>query len=158
MDKVLLVARWEFMRNFKWKQEIIGYVLMLVIYAAIFAVQVWNQSSTQKVVNLAVIGELQTELSSKFVLSSMDGDLDQKQIFEQISELSLDGVLRINQSDEFTLYISQQSNWQQELESALIADQKDQLLNAMQISPQQLEKIAKPHHPRICQSGRRNRR
>ena len=25
MDKVLLVARWEFMRNFKWKQELIGY-------------------------------------------------------------------------------------------------------------------------------------
>ena len=123
MDKVLLVARWEFMRNFKWKQEAIGYFLMLLIYAAIFAVQMWSQSSTQKTVNLAVIGQLQTELSSKFVLTSIDDNIEQQFIFEKITELSLDGVLKVTQSDNFTLYISQQSVWQQELEQALIADQ-----------------------------------
>ncbi|AGH47166.1 hypothetical protein [Paraglaciecola psychrophila] len=58
MDKVLSVTRWEFMRNFKWKQELIGYFLMLLIYAAIFAVQMWSQSSTQKTVSLAVISQV----------------------------------------------------------------------------------------------------
>jgi len=144
MDKVLLVARWEFMRNFKWKQEAIGYFLMLLIYAAIFAVQMWSQSSTQKTVNLAVIGQLQTELSSKFVLTSMDDNIEQQFIFEKITELSLDGVLKVTQSDNFTLYISQQSVWQQELEQALIADQKDALLRTMDISPEQLEKLQNP--------------
>jgi len=144
MDKVLLVARWEFMRNFKWKQEAIGYFLMLLIYAAIFAVQMWSQSSTQKTVNLAVIGQLQTELSSKFVLTSIDDNIEQQFIFEKITELSLDGVLKVTQSDNFTLYISQQSVWQQELEQALIADQKDALLRTMDISPEQLEKLQNP--------------
>jgi ABC-2 type transport system permease protein len=144
MDKVLLVARWEFMRNFKWKQELIGYFLMLLIYAAIFAVQMWSQSSTQKTVNLAVIGQLQTELNSKFVLSSLSDNVEEQQIFEKITELSLDGVLKVDQSDEFTLYISQQSVWQQELEQALVADQKDILLRAMDISPEQLEKLQSP--------------
>lgn len=144
MDKVLLVARWEFMRNFKWKQELIGYFLMLLIYAAIFAVQMWSQSSTQKTVNLAVVGQLQTQLDSKFVLSSIDNDLNEQQIFEKITELSLDGVLKINQADEFTLYISQQSVWQQELEQALITSQKDTLLNAMEISSEQLKKLQNP--------------
>jgi ABC-2 type transport system permease protein len=144
MDKVLLVARWEFMRNFKWKQELIGYFLMLLIYAAIFAVQMWSQSSTQKTVNLAVVGQLQTQLDSKFVLSSIDNNLNDQQIFEKITELSLDGVLKINQPDEFTLYISQQSVWQQELEQALIASQKDTLLSAMEISSEQLKKLQNP--------------
>jgi ABC-2 type transport system permease protein len=144
MDKVILVARWEFMRNFKWKQELIGYFLMLLIYAAIFSVQMWSQSSTQKTVNLAVVGQLQTELNSKFVLSSLSDNVEEQQLFEKITELSLDGVLKVDQSDEFTLYISQQSVWQQELEQALVADQKDILLRAMDISPAQLEKLQNP--------------
>jgi len=144
MDKVLLVARWEFMRNFKWKQELIGYFLMLLIYAAIFAVQMWSQSSTQKTVNLAVIGQLQTELNNKFVLSSLDTSVEGQQLFEKMAELSLDGVLRVDQSDEFTLYIAQKSVWQQELEQALVAEQKDILLRAMDISPEQLEKVQNP--------------
>jgi ABC-2 type transport system permease protein len=144
MDKVLLVARWEFMRNFKWKQELIGYFLMLLIYAAIFVVQMWSQSSTQKTVNLAVIGQLQTELNSKFVLSSLDTSVEGQQLFEKMAELSLDGVLKVDQSDEFTLYIAQQSVWQQELEQALVAEQKDILLRAMDISPEQLEKVQNP--------------
>ena len=144
MDKVLLVARWEFMRNFKWKQELIGYFLMMLIYAAIFAVQMWSQSSTQKTVNLAVVGQLQTELNSKFVLSTLNESLNEQQIFEKIAKLSLDGVLIVRQSDEFTLYISQQSVWQQELENALVADQKTILLRAMDISPEQLEKLQNP--------------
>lgn len=144
MDKVLLVARWEFMRNFKWKQEIIGYLLMLLIYAAIFAVQMWSQSSTQKTVNLAVMGQLQTELNSKFVLSSLDTSVEEQQLFEKIAELSLDGILKVDQSDEFTLYIAQQSVWQQELEQALVAEQKDILLRAMDISPEQLKKLQNP--------------
>jgi ABC-2 type transport system permease protein len=144
MDKVLLVARWEFMRNFKWKQELIGYFLMLLIYAAIFAVQIWSQSSTQKSINLAIVGQLQTELSSKFVLSSIDDDIDEQYMFDKITELSLDGVLKVSQSDTFTLYISQQSEWQQELEDALVADQKELLLNAMDISSEQLEQLQNP--------------
>ena len=144
MDKVLLVARWEFMRNFKWKQELIGYFLMLLIYAAIFAVQMWSQSSTQKTINIAVIGQLQTELNSKFVLSSLDTSVKEQQLFEKIAELSLDGILKVDQSDEFTLYIAQQSVWQQELEQALVAEQKDILLRAMDISPEQLKKLQNP--------------
>jgi ABC-2 type transport system permease protein len=144
MDKVLLVARWEFMRNFKWKQELIGYFLMLLIYAAIFAVQMWSQSSTQKTVNLAVIGQLQTQLNSKFVLSSLDTHVAEQQLFEKMAALSLDGILKVSQSNEFTLYIAQQSVWQQELEQALIADQKDILLRAMDISPEQLKKLQNP--------------
>jgi ABC-2 type transport system permease protein len=144
MDKVLLVARWEFMRNFKWKQEVISYLLMVVIYAAIFAVQMWNQSSTQKTVNLAVIGQLQTQLSEKFVLSSLASGMDEKQIFEKIKDSNLDGVLKVEQADEFILYISQQSVWQQELNQALAADHKNTLLASMDISSQQLEKLQNP--------------
>ncbi len=144
MDKVWLVAKWEFMRNFKWKQEVIGYLLMLVIYATIFAVQMWNQSSTQKVINVAVIGQLETPLANKFVLSALAADLSEAQIFASIEEQSLDGVLKVDQADRFTLYISQQSEWQQELESALANAHKEQLLSNLNISKAQLDKLQDP--------------
>jgi hypothetical protein len=82
---------------------------MLLIYAAIFAVQMWSQSSTQKTVSLAVIGQLETELNSKFVLSSPDTSIEEQQLFEKMAELSLDNILKVDQSDEFILYIAQQS-------------------------------------------------
>lgn len=144
MDKILLVARWEFMRNFKWKQELVGYLIMVGIYAAIFAVQVWEQSSKQKVVHLAVIGQLQIELDSKFNLQSLYGPLNQAEIFEKIQALELDGVLKIEEKDSFSLYAAQQSSWQSELEVALADGHRETLLNAMAISAEQLEKLQKP--------------
>lgn len=144
MDKILLVARWEFMRNFKWKQELVGYLIMVGIYAAIFAVQVWEQSSKQKVVHLAVIGQLQIELDSKFNLQSLNGPLNQAEIFEKIQALELDGVLKIEEKDSFSLYAAQQSSWQSELEVALADGHRETLLNAMAISAEQLEKLQKP--------------
>ena len=144
MDKVLLVARWEFMRNFKLKQEIIGYVLMLAIYGAIFAVQMWDQSSAQKTVKLAVIGQLQAKLDNKFLLSTLPNNLSSEQIYAEIQTSSLDGVLKVEKADEFTLYISQQSGWQQELRQNLEAFQKNALLSEMGINAKQLEKLQNP--------------
>ena len=146
MDKVLLVARWEFMRNFKWKQEVIGYLLMLLIYAAIFAVQMWSQSSTQKTVNLAVIGQLKTELGSKFVLSTLADNLENEQILGKVTELSLDGVLKVEQSDTYTLFVSQQSVWQQELEQALTNGQKTRTIR-------KIRKMGSIRH--VCKSNAR---
>ncbi|AGH47167.1 hypothetical protein [Paraglaciecola psychrophila] len=41
-----------------------------------------------------------------------------------MAELSLENILKVEQSEEFILYIAQQSFWQQELEQALVAEQK----------------------------------
>lgn len=144
MDKILLVARWEFMRNFKWKQELIGYLIMVIIYAAIFAVQVWEQSSKQKVVQLAVIGQLQTELDGKFKIQGLESGLTQAAIFEQIQLLGLDGVLQVDREDSFILYAPQQSSWQSELEHALGNGHRETLLHSMAISSEQLEKLQQP--------------
>ncbi|MGS2721630.1 ABC transporter permease [Paraglaciecola aestuariivivens] len=144
MDKVLLVAKWEFMRNFKWKQEVIGYLLMLVIYATIFAVQMWNQNSSQKVINIAVIGQLETQLANKFVISELPAQTDDQAIFAQIEALSLDGVLKIQPDAHYSLYIEQQSEWQNELEQALKDAHQTQMLSSMQMSQAQLEKLQNP--------------
>lgn len=144
MDKVLLVARWEFMRNFKWKQELVGYLIMLGIWGAIFAVQAWEQSSKQSTINVAVIGELNQTLDDKFQLQSLSGELDQAGIFEYIEANGLDGVLSVEKVDEFTLYAPQQSGWQAELESALAEGHKDVLLSTMDVSEEQLQKLQDP--------------
>ncbi|WP_289029927.1 ABC transporter permease [uncultured Paraglaciecola sp.] len=144
MDKILLVARWEFMRNFKWKQDIISYLVMLTIYGAIFAVQVWDKNSTQKVVNLAVIGEINTELDNKFSLSTLTSALTTEQLLDEIEHTHLDGVLKVEKSGVYTLYVSQQSSWQAELKKNLIDAQKSILLQEMGVSNEQLKKLENP--------------
>jgi ABC-2 type transport system permease protein len=144
MNKVLLVARWEFMRNFKWKQEVVGYLIMMLIYAAIFAVQIWNETSTQKVVNLAVMGQLDATLSNKFVLQPISDGSSEATIFQVIEQDDLDGVLQVNQQDEFTLFAAQQSTWQHDLKNELAEQQRQQLLLSWNINAEQLDKLQNP--------------
>ena len=56
----------------------------------------------------------------------------------------LDGVLRIDQSEQFTLYALQQSSWQTDLEKNLSEGHQDILLSSMDISAEQLEKLQNP--------------
>ncbi|TDF37555.1 ABC transporter permease [Alteromonadaceae bacterium M269] len=144
MDKIWLVARWEFMRNFKWKQELISYLVMIGIYAAIGAVQVWNQKSTQSVVNLGVVGVLEQSLSQKFAVEPLTDIQGSEAAFQKIEELQLDGVLQIVQPDQVTLYATQQSGWQNELEQQLAETHREFLLKSMDISAEQLEKLQDP--------------
>lgn len=144
MDKVLLVARWEFMRNFKWKQELGAYLIMLSIFGAMFAVQTWEQSSKQTTINLAVIGELNQNLDEKFQLQSLTSGLEQAAVFEYIEANGLDGVLSVDKVDAFTLYAPQQSGWQVELKRTLAEGHQDVLLGAMDVSEKQLQKLQNP--------------
>lgn len=144
MDKVLLVARWEFMRNFKWKQELGAYLIMLGIFGAMFAVQTWEQSSKQTTINLAVIGELNQNLDEKFQLQSLTSGLEQAAVFEYIEANGLDGVLSVDKVDAFTLYAPQQSGWQVELKRTLAEGHQDVLLGAMDVSEKQLQKLQDP--------------
>ena len=144
MDKVLLVARWEFMRNFKWKQELGAYLIMLGIFGAIFAVQTWEQSSKQTTINLAVIGELNQNLDEKFQLQSLTSGLEQAAVFEYIEANGLDGVLSVDKVDAFTLYAPQQSGWQVELKRTLAEGHQGVLLGAMDVSEKQLQKLQNP--------------
>lgn len=144
MDKVLLVARWEFMRNFKWKQELGAYLIMLGIFGAMFAVQAWEQSSKQSTINLAVIGELNQNLDEKFQLQSLTSGLEQAAVFEYIEANGLDGVLSVEKVDAFTLYVPQQSGWQVELKRTLAEGHQDVLLGAMDVSEEQLQKLQDP--------------
>jgi ABC-2 type transport system permease protein len=144
MDKIWLVARWEFMRNFKWKQELVGYLIMIVIYGAIIAVQVWSAASTQATIKLGVIGHLEAELSGKFDIEPVEGRPDSTAIFQTIDESKLDGVLVIEQADKVSLYAPQESSWQRELEQQLADAHRVFLLNSMDINEEQLAKLQDP--------------
>lgn len=144
MDKIWMVARWEFMRNFKWKQELIGYLIMVGIYGAIFSVQLWSEASTQTNVKLGVVGSLETTLSHKFSIELIEGDPDSTTLFQVIEQSALDGVLVVEQADKVTLYAQQESSWQQELEQQLADAHRTVLLNAMDINEEQLAKLQAP--------------
>ena len=144
MDKVWLVAKWEFMRNFKWKQELVSYLVMLGIYGAIVAVQVWNEASTQVSVKLGVVGALETDLGRKFDIQTVLQSEGSESIFQEIEASKLDGILVVEAADEVTLYAKQESSWQQDLEQQLAEAHREVLLKSMDINAQQLEKLQNP--------------
>lgn len=144
MNKTMLVAKWEFMRNFKWKQELIGYAAMLAIYLVIFAVQVWDQTSQQARIEIGIVGgELSAPMGDKFTLSEISVELSQSQLFEILDKNELDAILK-QEENTFTLYASQQSKWHGELEQDLSDFYQLELLNSLSISQSQLDNLLDP--------------
>lgn len=147
MSPVSIVTKWEFLRFFKWKQELASYAFLLLIYAAVFGVQVWKESSSQKSFELGIVGQLQEELDHRFKLHKLDAFVSQDDIFDAIDAMQLDGILIISDvsgQGTYQLHVPQTAAWQQQLQEQLIEYERQQLLTQLNISQQQLEKLQQP--------------
>lgn len=144
MNKVVLVARWEFMRNFKWQQELKSYGVMIVIYLAVLAVQMWNQSLQEKPVRLGVVGQLELPVTERFERMILADQEDKKQFFAMLEQHHLDGILQVNSADHYRLYAAQQSAWHKDLLSILNQQRRTQLLAELSLSQQTLSQLQSP--------------
>ena len=145
MTKIGIVARWEFLKNLKLKQEIIGYLVMLAIYGALFAVQYWQQQTQQQKIELAVAGEIALEFSDRFIITDLPVGLTLQEYQRLVAEKSLAGVLiKIPESAQYQLLIPNEVSWRRTLETELQEHERSQLLNELAISQQQLEQLQNP--------------
>ncbi len=144
MDKVLLVARWEFMRNFKIKQEIIGYALMLAVYAAMVGLQYWHETKQQDTVHLGVIGQIQAEFPEYIEITPLAEAPASDKVAVTLDQLNLNGILALGEPGIYTLYVKQQATWIEELEISLSNVRRDRLLADMGLTQDQLEQLQNP--------------
>lgn len=144
MSPVAIVARWEFLRFFKWKQELVSYAFLLVIYAAVFGVQVWKDTSSQKTFQLGVVGHLQAPLEQRFKLQPLNAFADDAQLRQTMEDKQLDGVLLVSEAGRYQLHVPQTAAWQQELQNLLAEYEREQLLAQLNISQQQLQRLQQP--------------
>ncbi len=162
-QKTWLVAKWEFMRNFKLKQEIMGYLAMIAIYAVIFGVQIWDQASQKDEIAIGTINVTeQFEFPDDYRITSLQPADDVSQIFATMEDNALDAVLiqtaaeattkttaselnsDFSNRPEFTLYALQQSKWQNELEQFLGLSVREQMLNDLNLDNEQFVQLQQP--------------
>lgn len=145
MTKIWIVARWEFLKNLKLKQEIIGYLVMLAIYGALFAVQYWQQQSLEQKVNLGVAGAVTLQLSERFETTPLPDGKTLPEYQSLMTSGSLAGVLQRSTANEpYQLIIPNEVNWRKTLEAELEDFERTQLLKQMAISAEQLAQLQAP--------------
>jgi ABC-2 type transport system permease protein len=118
-----LVAKWEFLRYFSWKQELIGIALMigigLVMGVGAAFVETAKRSEHYKVAIYDTVGlELKLPADSQITLARLD-DSDLRWEREQVGLEQLDGLLTIEALDRIELLVHKDPNWKDVLQNAL---------------------------------------
>ena len=145
MSKVWLVGKWEFARFFKPKQELISYLVMIGIFALIWAVQAWQVTSTQQSATLLVSGSVPELVSEEFSLQTASEDVSEDNARVWLEDENIDGVLIAEASSaRYQLYVSEQANWQSKLETLLFEHHQSDMLEELNLTREQLESIKEP--------------
>lgn len=146
---VWTVAKWEFFRFFKWRDQLIGVVAMLVTSALGFGAVKFVQSSND--VELAVVGFNETltlSKGSRINLRSSTESIEQLRL--QLDDRRLDGILMVGESKsnhsefEVELVVRQEPGWVDEVQNALNERKSSRALAQASISPEQMQEIFSP--------------
>lgn len=153
-QSVLTVAKWEFFRFFKWRDQLIGIVSLLVTSALGFGAMKFVGSSNT--VELAVVGmkePLQLPATSKIAIKPASDTLEELRL--QLDKRSLDGILVVTESDakaeelNAELIVRQQPRWIGEIQGALNTLKTNRAIAQASIPPEQLQQIFAPQEIKV---------
>lgn len=146
---VLTVAKWEFFRFFKWRDQLIGLVSLLATSVLGFAAVKFARSSNDVVLEVVGLSEpLKLSDGSRIKLNPASESIDLLRL--KIDDRSLDGVLVVTESTdnvgelEVELIVRQQPSWLAELQGALNELRKSRAIARASIQPEQLRQILAP--------------
>jgi ABC-2 type transport system permease protein len=143
---VWTVAKWEFFRFFKWRDQLLGILSLLITSAIGFGVIKLARSSND--VELAVVGiheKLTLPEDSQIAITNSSESLEQLRV--QLDERNLDGILVItegggNDSElDVELIVRQQRGWVDELQAGLNELKSRRAMARTSILPEQLQTI-----------------
>lgn len=137
----LIVARWEFLRFFKWKQQLVSYLMMLAVVAAISLWGFFNDE-TKKQYNIAVPANFSIENTKLFQFQRPSIDLD-TQLEQMKTDNSWQAVVT-EQDGEISLYTLSGKKWLQQLEKVLQQHYRQQAALNMGLSAEQLATLEQP--------------
>ncbi|WP_213999366.1 ABC transporter permease [Arsukibacterium sp.] len=142
----IIVAKWEFLRFFKWKQQLISYLLMMAVMAA---VALWSffTDESRKVYRIAVPAEFSISNTEQFQFQRPTIALE-----EQLAQLkdgeSWHGVVTVSPATAaepgVVLHTLAAKKWQQQLETELNNYFRQQYATELQLTPAQLTRLQQP--------------
>lgn len=148
------VARWEFFRFFKWRDQLIGIVSLLV--SSVLGFGVVKFASSSKAIELAVVGSNQPlELPEKSKIQLRPTTETLEQLRTKLDQRSIDGILVITENktnsseNDVELIVRQQPRWVNDLQTALNAQRTSRVIDKASITPEQFQQFLAPQAIKI---------
>lgn len=153
-QSVWTVAQWEFFRFFKWRDQVTGFISLLVSSALAFGAVKFAGSSND--VELAVVGLTEAiQLPEKSRLSLRPSSEPIDQLRQQLAKRKLDGILLVTPGNndpsepEVELIVRKQPRWLAEIQQALDQAKRIRTLERTAILPEQLQQVLAPQVIRV---------
>lgn len=147
----LEVARWEFLRFFKWKDQIVSLVLLLLAFAGVWGTQALIER-TRKDARVAVLNPQVLAFTlpegSRARLEPAGGR-SEAELRALVGAKELEGVLILRGLDDAELVVHKEPRWRGELETALTAARQRARLEALRLSPEALAGAMAPFQVRM---------
>lgn len=142
----IIVAKWEFLRFFKWKQQLISYLLMMAVMAAV-ALWSYFTDESREVYRIAVPAEFSISNTDQFQFQRPTISLSD-QLAQLKTEQSWHAVLTQStaQADEqkVVLHTLAAKKWQQKLETELNNYFRQQYATEVNLTSAQLARLEQP--------------
>lgn len=137
----LIVARWEFLRFFKWKQQLVSYLLMLAVIAAIALWSFFTDESQQQY-RIAVPAELQITNTEQFQFQR-PGIALETQLMQMQSDDSWHAVISL-QDGQLVVHTLTGKKWLQQLDEVLQKHYRHLAAQQMGLNTTQLAALEQP--------------
>jgi ABC-2 type transport system permease protein len=144
---VFEIARWEFMRWFKIKGQLMTLIVSIVA-GLVFAAGGYILEQKDKArVNIVVLNDevlpLQTPANSRFTISPAAGKTE-ADLRIAVGKREIDGLLIISSVDEAELVVAKTPRWKRELDQILTSERQRIKMATMSISADQLIDVMVP--------------
>ncbi len=144
---VFEIARWEFMRWFKVKGQLVT-LAVAIVSGLVFAAGEHILEQKDKVrVNIVVLNQerlpLMTPTDSRFTLSPASGETE-ADLRVAVGRHEIDGLLILRSADEAELVVAKKPRWKAELDQMLTSERQRIKMATMNISTEQLIDVMIP--------------
>lgn len=143
---VLEIAKWEFHRWFKWKDQIVTLAISLALSLAIWGGMALLKSDDAPI-KLAVIGRdfLPFEIPANSRIELQAAELkDAERLRELVGRSEIDGLLIIKSVDAAELLVYKEPFWKSEIEQRLTEARTQLKIQELQLPPAQLADALRP--------------
>lgn len=146
--KIMSVARWEFMRYFKWRQELIGLLIMAAILGAFYGGNLlMDRYKGSQSFEVAVIGMEQLGMQpgeyGRLRLEAANAT-EQDTLLAEIATETLDGLLLIDTPEQARLQIARDGGWHEELEALINTRAREHALAEAGVTAAEFEHWSRP--------------
>lgn len=124
-----IVAAWEFRRYFKWKEQLVGLVLLLAGAFSSFYLVKWVDGREASEVALGVVGQSRVEGSLEAARFVLHREPDAESARAKVQSGELEGWIAADGSGAFALETRREVPWRGRLEDALSVGVQPERLN-----------------------------